>query len=300
MGYTASDNVASVKLKGFLSGATGLSDANILTLLDDAQRSYIVPFLKAVRDEWFVKGTETVTADANGRIPLPNSVASTIRTIFWVNNGVLVPLPRIEPERMYAYINQGAGQPCGYMLKGYEIQLLPNNVGSVSVRLDFMERPASLVLEGDAGEIESHAGLVLTLADVPLAWQSTAPTSVDLISNVSPFSPVAEDVACSLSGSDLTLTGISASLIEDGFWVADVGTSPYPNLPPELHPLLQQSVITTLYTSLGDARLKGAVDLQMKMEGDLRKTLAPRTQGSARPIVNPSAPGMRSSWSRGW
>lgn len=300
MGYTASDAIARVKLKAWASTSGSLSDAQLVELLDDSLRSYIVPFLKAVRDEWFVSGSESVTPDANGRIALPNSVASTIRTIWWNNNGLFVPLVRIEPENAPAYLGQNsASQPYGYMLKGYEIQLLPSNVGSITVRIDFMERPAAMVLEEDAGLIASHASLALTLDSVPLAWQETAPTSVDLISSVSPFSAVASDVTVvSLVGSVLTLSGISASLVEDGFWVADVGCSPFPNVPIEFHPLLQRDVVTELFSDWGDKRYGGSLKQQEKLEASLRATMAPRTQGSARPIVNRSGPGMRIS--RGW
>lgn len=299
MSYTASGNIERIKLKAWASTSGSLSDGQLLELLDDAQRSYIVPLLKSVRDEWFVKGTEDVTPDSSGRIAMPDSVASTVRLVWWLNNGQPVPLPRVEPEASFAYARAGAGTPCGYVVKGYELQILPPSVGSVSIRIEWMERPAEMVLDESAGEIESHASLALTLSEVPLAWQEETPDAVDLISNVSPFSAVAEDVTvASLAGSVLTLSGISGSLIEDGFWVSDVGTTPFPNIPIELHPLLQQSVITTLYTGLGDKRLTGAVDLQKKMEMDLRKTLSPRTQGSARPILNPNAPGMR--FGRGW
>lgn len=299
--YTASGNIARVKAKGFVSTATSLSDPEVLGWLDDSLRSYVVPFLKKVRDEWFVSGTESVTPDENGRIPLPNSVASTIRNIWWNNNGQLTPLARVEPERQYLYVNSGS-QPAGYMLRAYEIQILPNNVGSVPIRIDFMERPADMVLEEDAGEIQSHLGLALNLASVPLAWQESTPATVDIISSVSPFSVVATEVeVVSLVLNQLTLTGIDSSLVEDGFWVTDVGTNPYPNIPIELHPLLQRSVITELYSGTGDKRLDASMKLQTKLEADLRSTLAPRTQGSARPIVNPSAPGMAlSRYWRGW
>lgn len=296
MSYTASAAIARIKQKAFVSTAGSLADPEVLGWVNDALRSFIVPFLKKVRDEWFVSGTEDVQLDANARLPLPNSVASTIRTICWMNNGQPVPLTRIEPEHAYAYQGQNAGsQPYGFMLKAYEIQILPVNVGSVTVRLDFMERPAEMVLEDQAGLIDSHAGLVLTLADVPLAWQEEAPATVDLVSNESPFKTVAEDVAVnSLSGATLELSGISSSLIEDGFWATGPGTNPYPNVPIEFHPLLQRSVITEIYAGTGDKRLDGSMKLQEKLEADLKTTMAPRTQGSARPIVNRNAPGMRS------
>lgn len=299
--YTASGNIASMKLKGWLSNAASLSDTELCSLLQDALRSYIVPLVKRVRDEWFVSGGSTLTPNAAGRITIPNSVGSTVRTVSWLNNGTYVPLPRIEPENALPLLNSGAGQPIGYTLKGYEIQVVPANVGSVQLFIEFMDRPPSLVLDEEAGLIAEHSSLALTLAAVPLAWQSEAPTEVDLISSESPFSAVAESVeVVSLVGDVLTLTGISASLVEDGFWVSDVGTSPFPNIPIELHPLLQRSVVNELYTGWGDKRLQGSMKAQEKLEADLRATIAPRTQGSARPIVNRSGPGWgMGRWGRG-
>jgi len=295
--YTASGNIASMKLKGWLSNATSLSDPELCSLLQDGLRSYIVPLVKRVRDEWFVSGGSTLTPNSAGRITIPNSVGSTVRTVSWLNNGIYVPLPRIEPENALPLLNQCAGQPIGYVLKGYELQVVPANVGSVQLFIEFMDRPASLVLDEEAGLIAEHSGLALTLAAVPLAWQTEAPTEVDIINSESPFSTVAERVeVVSLVGDVLTLTGISSALVEDGFWVSDVGTSPFPNIPIELHPLLQRSVVTELYAGWGDKRLQGSMKVQEKLEGDLRATIAPRTQGSARPIVNKSGPG----WGMGW
>lgn len=301
--YTASASLARIKLKGWQSASGSMSDADMLAELNDALRTDVVAFLKAVRDEWFVDGTESVTPDSDGRVTMPNSVASTLRTVSWDNNGRYVPLPRIEPETALGYLNTGAGVPCGYVLRGYGLQILPNNVGSVTIRLEFMERPTEMVLEEDAGFVESQAGGVLTLADVPLAWQTTAPTEVDLVSADSPFSTIDNPLhgswaVSSLVGNTLTLVGDPSSLIDGDIWVSDVGTSPYPNIPVEFHPLLQQYVICTIGGALGDKRLDGWSKRLGQLEGKLRSLMAPRVTGSGRPILNPSAPGM--AMARNW
>lgn len=306
MSYTASATIARIKSKGFVSGASSLTDPELLTWLDDSLRSYIVPFLKKVRDEWFVSGTEDVTPDSHARIALPNSVASTIRTIWWIQNNQPTPLVRIEPENSYMYQGQnGSSIPYGYQLKGYYLQILPTNVGSVTVRIDFMERPPTMVLEEDAAVIASSVGPALTLESVPLAWQASQPASVDIISGDSPFMTIGTFGVVSLVGSVLTLDGTPSA--PTGLtptapsWVSVAGTSPFPAVPIELHPLLQRSTITEYYAGVGDKRFEGSVKLQVKLENDLRATLAPRTQGSARPIVNRSGPGMRGYSGRwGW
>lgn len=301
MGYTASDAISRIVLKAWTSTSRALSDAQILELLDDSLRSYIVPLTKMLREEWWVgKDDVVLTTDSEGKVTLPNSVASTLRTVAWNNAGILQPLARIEPESAFGYQPGGGSLPAGFELRGYTLRILPVNA-NIQLHLTIMKRPPQMVLESDAGEIESHSTLALTLADVPLAWQAAAPTAVDLISSESPFSTVAEDVeVVSLAGSVLTLTGISSSLVEDGFWVSDPGTSPFPNIPIELHPLLEQHVITVMYTGLGDARLKGSAELLKKYEEDIRRTMSPRTQGQVRPLLNPNAPGMRYGWRWGY
>lgn len=292
---TFSDLIATLKLASFVSTTSSLTAPDILTLANRSYRSYVVPFLKTLRDEWNVAKTDyDATTDSNGRVTIPDSVASTIRTIAWNNNGRLIPLSRIEPENAFAYQVQQS-TPVGFMLRGYELQILPIQTAAFPIVITYLKRPPVGVLEESAGEIDSHVGLALTLAgQVPLAWQSDIPDAVDLISNNSPFSPVAESVTVvSLVGQVLTLSGISASLVADGFWVSDVGTSPFPNIPTELHPLLELDVICTLLgTIAGDKRLKTAKEDREAMRKQLWALMAPRTQGSIRPIVNRNAPGM--------
>lgn len=301
MGYTWSDAIDRVSLKGFISANTSLEPAQILELLEDSMRSYVVPFAKAVRDEWFVSTTDyDASTDSNSRIKLPDSVASTIRTISWLNAGIYYPLPRIEPENAFDY-QQASSVPLGFMLKGYELVILPAQSASFTIRCAYMKRPPSAVLEDDAGEIASHVGLALTLAGVPLAWQSATPSTVDLINSNSPFSVVSSGVTVvSLVGMVLTVSGISSALVSNGYWVSDAGTSPYPNIPIELHPLLEQDVICTIYQAQGDKRLKGAMDKKAEFEKMLMKAMAPRTQGSSRVVVNNSAPGMSGRRWGGW
>ncbi len=305
MPQTFSNLIRMLKLKGFVSTTSSLSEPDLLALANDSYRSTVVPFCKSLRDEWNVaKDDYVATTDANGRIDIPNSVASTMRTIAWKSDQYLVPLSRIEPENAFRYQqNSGSQTPAGFMLKGYQLVILPTQASGFEIHVAYMKRPPEGVLEVDAGLIDSHVSLALTLDSVPLEWQAAAPTEVDLISNNSPFSPVAESVAVvSLVGNVLTLSGISAGLVEDGFWVADVGFSPFPNIPTELHPLLELDVINTLFgTMAGDKRGPAAAKALTEMKMSMLKMMGPRTQGNTRPIVNYNAPGMSGlRWGGRW
>ncbi len=304
MPQTFSNLIRMLKLKAFVSTSNSISEPDLLALCNDSYRSTVVPFCKSLRDEWNVaKDDYVATTDANGRIGIPDSVASTMRTIAWQSNQYLVPLSRIEPENAFRYQqNSNSQTPAGFMLKGYQLVILPTQASGFEIHIAYMKRPPEGVLEVDAGEVIGVSGFDLTLEAVPLAWQSSAPTSVDLISNNSPFSPIAEDVACSLVGNVLTLSGVSSSLLGVGQWVADVGFSPFPNIPTELHPLLELDVINTLFgTMTGDKRGPAAMKALEAMKLSMLKMMGPRTQGNTRPIVNYSAPGMSAlRWGGKW
>lgn len=297
--YTASDNLASVKLKAWVSESGSLSDAQLLVLLQDALRSFVVPFVKRARDEWFVKGGSTLTPNSAGRIAIPNSVGSTVRTVSWVNNGYLVPLTRIEPENALPMLGAGGSTPVGFTLKGYQLQIIPAGVGSIQIFIEFMERPDTMVLEQDASKIGTNNIGDLWNCTVPLSWQGDPPATLAVISPDSPFSALGEVAVLSVNTDSIEFSGAGAALIEQGVWVADIGETPFPNIPIELHPLLQQSTIVTLFAALGDKRNGDAMKLHEKMERELLATIAPRTQGNARPIVNRNGPGWGTSrWGR--
>ncbi len=296
--YTVSRLIARIVLKAFTSTSRSLTDQEIVDLANDSLRSYLVPVTQTLREEWWIGKTDIVlTTDANGAVTVPDSVASTLRTVSWNNAGILTPLTRIEPELSFQYLSMQGSLPLGFELRGYTLIVLPK-VPGISLHLTAMIRPPQMVLNDDAAEVASDAGPALTLESVPLAWQTTAPTEVDLISGTSPFSTLATYSVASLVVPTKVLTLVGTPVLADETWVADVGASPFPNVPIELFPLLEQDVITTLFQAIGDKRLKGMQDRKKELEDFAKRTLGPRTSGNARPIVNQSAPGMRGAWGR--
>lgn len=291
--YTSAALIARVKLKAFASTSGSLSDQELIDLINDSLRSYVVPLMKTLREEFWVGKTDIIlTTDASGNITLPDSVASTIRTVAWLNGNYQCPLSRIEPENAYQYLQQTGNTPCGYELRGYTLKVLPQAPG-IQVYLTAMLRPSQLVLTSAASLVATASGQVLTLtAPVPLEWQSATPASVDLVSGAGPFSPIGTFAVTSLVGTVLTLATNPALAAGTEVWVSDVGTSPFANVAPELYPLLEQDVIVQLFSGLGDKRLQAATARRDSLEKMAKSTMAARTQGSSRPIINPNAPGM--------
>lgn len=297
--YTSDALIKRVKLKAFVSSSGNLSDQEILDLANDSLRSYLVPTTKVLREEWWVGKKDLIlTTGTDGSVTVPDSVASTLRTVAWLNGGQQCPLTRVEPENSFAYLQQTGNTPVGYELRGFTLFVLPKAPG-IQVYLTAMLRPPQIVLVANAGKVASFAGAVLTLSSVPLSWQTSAPTQVDVVSGASPFSTVGTFGVSSLVGLVLTLTSDPGLVAGAESWVADVAASPFANVPIELYPLLEQDIIVQLYSGLGDKRGPGAEKRRDALELKAKQTMAARTQGSARPIVNPNAPGMRmGGWPR--
>lgn len=296
--YTTQALIDRVTLKAYTAESSSLSPQQIINLANDSLRSYLVPLTQTLREEWWVGKRDIVlTTDARGEVTVPDSVASTLRTVAWNNAGIITPLTRIEPEAAFAYLSQSGNLPVGFELRGYTLKVLPV-VPGIALHLTAMLRPPQMVLTAEAAEVVSDAGAALTLEDVPMAWQSEAPTEVDLISGVSPFSKLDTYDVASLNTVTKVLTLTVTPVLADETWVADVGGSPFANVPIELYPLLEIDVVASLFQALGDKRLKGIMERKKELEDFASRTMAPRTSGNARPIVNPSAPGMARGW--GW
>lgn len=295
--YSASEMIGRIKLRSFVGATSSLQDPDFLDLMNDSFRSYIVEFLKPLRQEWWVAKDDFIsTTQDNGRFTLPGSVASSIRTISWKNNAYLTPLDLITPEASFQYQNN-SGQPSGFMMKGYDVIILPQTTANYEIHVSYLKNPPDMVLEEDAGKITSATANTLTLKTIPLNWQSAElPFNVDLISSNDPFSVTQSGLTISaidVSTATVTINNIPTGSELVNNWIADVGFSPFPNIPVALHPLLAQDVVCTIMEMSGDPRLKGSSSKKDKLETALRTTFMPRAQGSSTVIVNPLGPGMR-------
>lgn len=306
--FTASEAIRVLKIRGKVSNATSLNDSDILTLLNSSYQQFVVGFTQSLRDEWWV-GVKPLflTTDSDSTIVIPSSVANSVRTIAWDQGGqVYNPLNRIEPEDQFQYLSQGnTGTPYGFMFNDNQITILPKCPG-ISIRLTYMYTPPQMVLEQNAGKVTNISGSVFTLSSVPLEWQANAPTSINVISATDPYTVIGVLPVSSLNVSTKTITLSTVpttlshwnELSANGVWVANVGESPFPQLPIALQDLLQQHCLETIMQSSADPRLKAITDRKKELITELKAMMSPRAQGSSRPLVNKNKAGYGGYWGR--
>lgn len=293
--HTASYQISAFLRRGWLPASTPLTTADILAYFNEEQRLYLTALLKSVREEYLVREADhdvtIVASTPRYRIPT-RCVGAALRSVRIVGaSNASTPLTRIEPENSHLY--PGTGAPYGYMLRGNTIQLLPTPQGSGTLRLSYLQRLSTIVEAAACGEIATinpGAGS-LTVSAAPATFTSSV--TYDLCRGTPGFETLAIDQAATVAGTTITFTSGLPTDLAVGDFVALAGETPIPQVPLECHALLAQRVALVIADDSGSATAQGAAKKLERMEKDLQTILSQRVTGSARPVINPSGPGMR-------
>lgn len=279
-----------------MPAGSGLSSADILQYATEELRSYITAFLKGIREEFII--TTLDVSVASGTVAAPRrAVGAALRTIGWMlSDGRERPLPRIEPESAGAYEGQTGG-PVGYMFQGNSYILLPAPTTG-TIRLRYQQRPGQLVATSACAEITAiNTGTkTLTFAAAPTAF-STSET-FDIVSASANFTALGIDLAATgLTSTTLVLTAAVPTGVAVGDWICLAGETCIPQVPTEVFDLLAQATAHKIAQAQGSARLPGIKAGLDDLREQMTQILSPRSDGSARVIVNRSFIGR---WNMGW
>lgn len=297
--YTVTALLASLKRRGMLpSTSEALSDSDYFAFCDEELRTYVVPEMMSVMEEYFVFQKDYTISNNQANYAIPTrAMGGTLRNVFInvtnSNQSVYVPLPRIEPEIAAAY-GWANGGPIGYKLQNNTVVLVPipsSNAGSL--RLQYFMRPNTLVPVTSVGTITNIAGNVFTCSTVPTTF--TASQTFDLVKANPGFDTTDYDLAASAvvtgASGTVTFTTTPSTDIAVGDYVCLSTQSPVAQIPYELHALLAQRTAAKAQEALGDPRAPLAMKVCDAMAQKIMRVISPRTQGSARYIINKNGPG---------
>ena len=302
--YTATGLITAIQRKGLLPNtAEALAPADYYALMWEEMQTYLVPLLMSVREEYYVTTLvpDLAFTSATDTYPLPyRAMAGKLRQVqIQLSSGssTFVPLPRVEPERQYNYATSGSVD--GYSLEGNNLVLVPSPMSSGTIRMKYFMRPNQPVDSSTCAQITAiNTGThTLTFASLPATFTTSTP--LDLINGQPPFD---------LKAFDQTPTAVTATTLQFsslpspangqggtlavGDWVALAQQSPIPQIPYELFPLLSQAVVCAVLEAIGDKTgLQVALAKRDRLETKLLTLLQPRTEGSARVLINYYGPG---------
>lgn len=281
-----------MKRRGFIPSGSGLDTSDILQILTEQLRNYIPAFLKGLREEFIIKQLSvTVTS---GTVPIPvRACGVALRTIGWTcADGTVRPLTRIEPERRQDWPASG-GEPQGYMFQGNNVILFPPASAGTLV-VSYQQRPGELVATTDVGAITAIDAGTRTLTFDSLPSTFTDAKVYDIVSSAPNFDLLGLDVSVdAATATTLQLTEAIPAGVFEGNYVCLATETCVPQLPLECFDLLAQAAAVEIAQSTGSSRLQALKDGLKDLREQVAMILSPRSDGSARVIVNRSGIGRR-------
>ncbi len=296
MAYTADDLLTEVRRTGSLpaTSTTGSADADLLAHADAELRDTLVPLMLGVREELYERAFDTtVTAGVAGYRINKRASLSRINTVQWVNaDGSGINLARLEPKRaLELALGTATGTPWAYYLEGGRVMLHPTPGGTGTLRIRAFVRPSRLVLASDATN-------VLVISAVSVGASSTTLTTAthsisvsgirDVVASTPSFEHLVVDgTATTVLTTTVTIPNTSFTttpIAGDYMCVSD--TTPYVQLPVELHPALIELTVARALRARGKRTeaMTHAEEAQRLVAIGIQ-ALTPRVDASERKIV---------------
>jgi hypothetical protein len=293
-----------IKSRAFVpTSQSTFNTTDICRIATEEMHSALVPLLLGVREEFFVttQDTSLVAGQASYSIPT-RALGADLRDVqLYFTDGSTQRLARLEPEQLTG-LSPNPGRPVGYILQGNSVVLYPTPATGTTdkLRLTYHQRPNALVPTANAAVVASVTSTTVTaVSSLPGTFGASG--TFDIINAKPPFDCRGVDLSATIVGQVLTISAGVPSGVVAGDYICLAGESPVPQLPVELHPLLQCRTAATMLQAVGDT--EGASQLRKEIEEKRHNALvmiANRVKGATRKMANGMArwrgPGSFGRW----
>jgi hypothetical protein len=287
--------IASIRRRGNApSSSSGWNDADFLAALNEELRSYVVPLIRRINEEYLVAYTDVSVVAGTARYRIPAAaLGESLRDVGFLDpsTGEFLPLERVDPGNRSVI--------GGYYLENEDVVLWPAPNTSDTMRLKYIRRPSKLV--GDERVLERSGGTTTYAAFGDYALDGETAESIlgplieaagmDIVSARPGFRCIGEDIAVTYATNAFTWTGATSTDAEIGDYLCYAGESPVPQIPAEAHPLLAQATLCQYLRASGQPGLSEAEARRAQMEADIIGLFTPRTQEQPHRVVNRYGPG---------
>ena len=291
--WTTDDLVAEVKLRcGWPSAGGFMTDSEILTIADSEMSGTVAPLIRRAREEFWVVSAPDVAIESGVseyRVP-SRALGSALRDVLIVDGDKMYSAPELPPEEEWRYKTTCGpwNSPFGYFLQGSYIQILPTpTTASYSLRLKYYRRPSKLVPLASAAKVSSAGGTTITTAaTVPSAWGTSE--SVDIIDSLSPYDSLGDDLAgTSIATTNVTISAGVPSTVKAGDYVSLEETTPVPQIPDAVRPVLVLATMRGCLDAAGDNEDAAKAEAQLtRQSARIGGLIEPRVTGERPVVVN--------------
>lgn len=293
--YTVDDLITSVKNRGMIpEGQITFQDNDLLRFANEEIKENLIALILGVREDFYMTPADIQLGTGNiYNIPY-RAIGSKIRILKPLTNNVEgAPLVPIPPDLSWASTNTNYTvlKSVGYYVQDNQFVVVPNSqsLGTGTLRLYYYLRPNDLVAVNRCSKITAidTTTNTVTVSSVP----SNINTSVllDIVQakpNHKIYNYDLNAVVNSLTKT-ITFTNTLPIYLEVGDYVCTAGETPTPQIPVDIVPILEQSVVCKVLEALGDSEgLKNAYARLQKLEKNLYNIIDNRIEAPGKKIVN--------------
>lgn len=296
----ASKLIKSVRNRALIPTDTSVfTDEDILEILNEEVTQGLLATIMSLNEEHMVDHIDipvNSSSDLSGGIKIPErAVGNKLRDVSYIRSGNIYELSRITLEELSDYRNDFDRYNYNldlFYVEGDRIKFVSNKIQADSVRIYFYMMPNDIITEDECGQIFSITDngddtTTLTLVSIPDDF-SNLPI-MDFVSNQVPNKIIGYDKKpISVNRTQKTVTFNTEDLpdvLETGAYVCQQFTSPYLNMPTEMHSLLAQRAAIYILEALGDTEgLRNAMMRLQGMETSIQTILEDRVEGAPQKI----------------
>lgn len=293
----ASELIKSVRNRAMIpDDITVYDDEAVLDILNEEMDVGLLNTLMTLHEEHLVTFTDRVATAENSsskRLVIPSrAVGSKLRDLHSIIGAQSYEMSRVDLGEVSDYNNIYNNSNSGdlFYVEGDEIVIIsPRMSEGARFRMYYHLRPNYITLEKTSAQIISidrETGMI-QFDIIPKEFSELV--ELDFIQNKTPNKILSFDIpVISVSISTRTITVDPASIpsrLSLGDWVCFPETSPYPNIPTELHPILAQRAAVFILEAMGDTEgLGNARGKLAQMEKSVQKLLDNRVEGANRKL----------------
>lgn len=274
-------------------------DTDIVALLDEEMRSYIVPLINSVREDNYTLNVDQPVVSTSTEYRIPTRAAGGIlRDVVFVDpNGNEIGLSRLSPAQIKATFPFGFQLPLytfGFYLQYDQFVPYPQqtqNATAYTLRMKILRRPNNLTLSSNCAQITAVASNIITVSNLDTTW--TTSTLFDIIQNFPLFVSISDDTVITninTATNQITLSSVPTGLAV-GMYLCPQYMSCIPQMIYEAYPMLIQRGVVALSRSLGDSQGTELAEKEYeKMKVAFIGMIEPRVELSGKKIVQMNNP----------
>jgi hypothetical protein len=269
------------------------SDNDILKIASSQQKSVVVPEIRKLRKNHFLKNEDFSVLSGATELALPERAIG--RTVYkvWMTSATI---PVVSDFRELKYLEVGEilstrtsnGDTYGYYFEDDKLKFHPALAEDSTVRLYYLFRPGELVLESRTATISGVGTDTLTLDATPS--NITLNSKIDVVKVNAGFETLCKDLVVSArSSTSVTVTGYDFSTM--GISVGDILSlkreTSVVQLPEDCHDVLVWATASDIAIGLGvDSIIAHTEKAYLGVLMGMRDALSPRSE-DPQTIINP-------------